>query len=126
MTPDEPEITLGTLHGDLGAMRGDIADLKTTMIKGFAGMPTRAQSDEMLRVLREGNRRTDERLAELDVRGREQHLELDRRIREQHLETQQALRALTESQHTLSTDVTRLIARIDAIIRGRNNGEPSS
>lgn len=39
---------------------------------------------------------------------------LDLRIREQHFETQQVLHALA------------LIARIDALIRGRSNGEPAA
>ena len=40
--------------------------------------------------------------------------QLDLRIREQHSETQQVLHALA------------LIARIDALIRGRSNGEPAA
>jgi len=60
MAEGEPEVTLNTLHGDLGELKGDVRglrgevrDLKATMIAGFAGMPTRASSEEMIRLLRE-------------------------------------------------------------------------
>jgi hypothetical protein len=143
MAAGDTEVTLRTLHGDLttgfadvkaaiadakGAigdlrseMRAGSADLKATMITGFAGLPTREQSEEMLRILRDGNRRTDERFTHLDVR-----------TRDQHLETQQALRALVEGQRlliegqrSLTDEIRRLIARIDAFLRGRGNGEPA-
>ena len=81
----------------------------------------------MIRLLREGHRLQDTRFTQLDGR-----------IREQHLETQQVLHALVEGQHGLttevrtlttevkglSTDIKGLVGRIDALIRGRNNGEP--
>lgn len=143
MAEGNPEVTLGTLHGDLatgfGAMRAGFADLKAamhagfadmkvTLVTGFAGLPSRESSEEMIRLLREGNRLQEMRFTQLDGR-----------IREQHLETQQVLHTLTESHALLaeeqrglatktaglSTDVTRLIARIDALLRGRSdNGEP--
>jgi hypothetical protein len=57
---------------------------------------------------------------------------LDIRIREQHLEAQQVLRALIEGQRLMidgqrlwSDDLRALIARIDALIRGRGNGHPT-
>ncbi len=126
MAEGNPDVTLDTLHGDLAGlrteMRSGFADLKTTMITGFAGFFTRDQGEEMLRVLREGNRRNDEGFTELDVR-----------IREQHLETQQALHALVEGQRLLiegqrmmSDDVKAIRARIDAFIRGRSDGEPTA
>jgi hypothetical protein len=155
MTEDTPDVTLGTLHGDLadlqgemragfadlkgemrtgfadlkGEMRAGFADLKTTLVVGFSRLPTRESSEEMVRLLRAGNRLNEERFTHLDIR-----------IREQHLETQQVLHALVEGQRlmiegqqSLSTEVKglsaaikALIARIDALIRGRNNGEPSS
>ena len=163
MDHDNPEdVTLGTVHQDLqagfadlkgevrsgfvdlkGEMRSGFGDMKATMIAGFRGMPTREQSDEMIRLLREGNRHQDERFAQLDAR-----------IREQHLETQHVLRALAESQRALldgqralqegvralhegvlalqesaralRDDMRALIARIDALIKGRGNGAPSS
>jgi outer membrane murein-binding lipoprotein Lpp len=144
---------VGALRGDVGALRGDVgalssevgelrgeiragfADLKTTMITGFAGMPTRESSEEMVRLLREGNRLQEVRLAHLDVA-----------LRDQHAETRQVLHAIAESHQLfaeeqrqlssevrgvstdirgLSADIKALIVRIDALIRGRNDGEPA-
>ena len=146
MAEGDAEVTLSTLHDDLAGaraelqdgfsdvkgelrtgfadlkteMRAGFADVKTTLITGFTQLPTRESSEEMVRLLREGNRRQDERFAQLDMR-----------MREQHLETQATLHAIAESQrvlvdgqHSLSADIKALIARIDALIRGRNNGEP--
>jgi hypothetical protein len=139
MAEGTPDVTLGTLHDDLtdlkgemgglkaemGGLRADVralfTDLRATVIAGFANMPTRDQSDEMLRIVRENNRIHEERLARLDAT-----------VRTQHLETQQALHALADAQRGLSESQQRLIeenrallARIDAIIRRRNNGGPS-
>jgi hypothetical protein len=131
MAAGDPEVTLRTLHGNLTTgfadVKGAIADLEATMITGFAGLPPREHGEEMLRILRDGNRRNDERFTHLDVR-----------IREQHLETQQALHALIEGQRLLlegqrtlatSTDVKELTAEvrrfIDGFLRGRGNGEPA-
>ena len=147
--PGHPDVTLGTLHEDLTAgfaetramraemragfadlkvtltegfretremraeMRAGFADLKTTLVKGFAGLPTRESSEEMVRLLRESNRLQETRFTQLDVT-----------IREQHLETQQVLRAVAENQRGLSADIKALIARIDALIRGRGDGSP--
>jgi len=58
------EVTLTTLHQDLTAgfggmremrveMRAGLADLKVTLIAGFAGLPSRESSEEMVRLLRE-------------------------------------------------------------------------
>ena len=70
-------VTLDTLHEDLtqgfAEMRSGLGDLKATLIAGFRGLPTRESSEEMVRLLREGNR-----------------------------------------------------ARIDALLRGRSNGEPAA
>jgi hypothetical protein len=151
MAGGDSEVTLETLHGDLtagfadlkgefahlkGEMRAGFADVKATLVTGFGRLPTRESSEEMVRLLREGNRLQAERFTQLDVR-----------IREQHLETQQVLHALVEGQRflidgqrllvdgqqSLSTEVKglsamikALIARIDALIRGRNNGEPTA
>ena len=106
------------MRGGFAEMRGGFADLKTTLISGFRNLPTRESSEEMVRLLRESNRLQEERFTQLDLR-----------TREQHLETQQALhtlvegqRQLVEGQRDLSGDIKALIARIDAIIRGRGNG----
>lgn len=125
MTERSPDdVTLHTLHEDLTAgfaeMRSGFADLKATLITGFRGLPSRESSEEMVRLLREGNRLSEARLTQLDLR-----------IREQHFETQQVLHALVEGQRllidgqrSLSADIKALIVRIDALIRGRGNGEP--
>jgi hypothetical protein len=145
--PGHQDVTLQTLHDDLtvgfGEMRVGFADLKATLVAGFAGLPSRESSEEMVRLLREGNRLQEARFAQLDVR-----------IREQHLETQQVLHALVESHRILtgevrtlageirslaneirnlrsvvevmSADIKALVARIDALIRGRGNGSPSA
>ena len=156
MTEQSPDdVTLLTLHEDLtigfadvraemrsgfgdlkGEIRSGFADLKITLIAGFRNVPTRESSEEMERLLREGNRLNEKRFSHLDVR-----------IREQHFETQQALHALVEGQRrlvegqhqlaesqrrqsddqrSLSADIKALIARIDALIRGRDNGEPAA
>ena len=120
MTARNPEdVTLFTLHDDLTT---GFADLKTTLITGFRSLPTRESSEEMVRLLREGNRLNEGRFAQLDLR-----------IREQHFETQQVLHALVEGQRllldgqrSLSADIKALIARIDALIKRRDNGEPAA
>jgi hypothetical protein len=110
-------------------MRAGFGDLKATMVAGFRSLPTRESSEEMVRLLREGNRLDETRFVQLDLR-----------IREQHLETQQVLHAVVESQRqllegqrmlgeeqrSLSADIRALIARIDGLIRGRDNGEPAA
>jgi hypothetical protein len=98
-----------------GEMRAGFGDLKATLVTGFASLPTRESSEEMIRLLRESNRPQEERFTQLDLR-----------IREQHLEIQHVLRALVESQRTLSADIKALIVRLDALIRGRGDGSPTS
>jgi hypothetical protein len=134
--PDSGEVTLATLHADLTAgfgemragfgelreeMRAGFGDLKTTLVRGFAGLPTREWSEEMIRLLREGNRLQETRFTQLDAT-----------LREQHLETQQTLHALAEGQRTLveehrllSGEVRGLGARIDALLRRRGDGGPA-
>ena len=94
MAESKPEaVTLDTLHEDLkagfadlkGEVQGGFTDLKTTLVAGFRNMPTREDSQEMIRLLREGNRLNEERFTQLDLR-----------IRQQHFETHQILRALAE------------------------------
>ncbi|MGH7312887.1 MAG: hypothetical protein ACREJV_06930 [Candidatus Rokuibacteriota bacterium] len=124
--PERPEVTLSTLHEDLaagfGEMRAGFADLKTALVGGFGNLPTRESNDEMVRLLREANRLHAERFTPIDVR-----------IREQYLEAQQVLRAVIEGhrlmidgQRILSDDLRALIARIDALIRGRGDGNPAA
>jgi hypothetical protein len=99
-------------------MRARFADLKTTLVVGFRSLPTRESSEEMVRLLREGNRLREERFTQLDVR-----------IREQHLETQQVLhavadgqRVLLEGQQSLTGEIRALVARLDTLIDRRGNG----
>lgn len=124
MAKGKPErVRLNTAHKDLRSgfadlkaeVRTGFADLKVTLITGFQGLPTREASDEMVRLLRENNRIQEERLTQLDVR-----------IREQHLEIQQVLRAVAEGVQTFSADIQALIARLDALIKGRGDGSPAS
>ncbi len=51
--PDPKETTLSTLHQDL---REGFADVKATLVEGFRGLPTREQSQEIIRLLQERNR----------------------------------------------------------------------
>jgi hypothetical protein len=114
------------LRGDIGGlkdeMRAGFADLKATMIAGFSRMTTREQTEEMLRLLREMNRSQEAQFA--DLHGY---------LRAQQLENQALLRQLVEGQiqlvaenRSVSSEVRALVVRIDAIIRGRNNGAPGA
>ena len=141
MTERNPDnVTLYTLHEDLTAgfaeMHSGFADLKATLIVGFRGLATRESSEEMVRLLQEGNRLNEARFTQLDLRTREQHFEtqqvLQALVEGQHLliDGQRLLvdgqRLLVDGQRSLSADIKALIARIDALIRGRNNGEPEA
>ena len=145
MTERNPDdVTLVTLHEDLTtgfadlktAMTTGFADLKTTMIAGFRSLPTRESSEEMVRLLREGNRLNEQRFTQLDLRIREQHFETQQVLhavvegQRQLVEGQRQLvegqRLLLEGQRSLSADIKALIARLDALIRGRDDGEPAA
>ncbi len=150
--PDD--VTLNTLHEDL---RSGFGDLKATLIAGFRSLPTRESSEEMVRLLREGNRLNEERFTQLNLRIREQHFETQqglhaivegqRRLVEGQHRLVEGQRQLVEGQHrlvegqhqlveaqrlmidgqrNLSADIKALIARLDALIRGRDNGEPAA
>src|SRR5215470_7488191 len=116
---DTPDVTLETLHGDLTDLKGDVsglrgevragfADLETTMITGFAGMPTRESSEEMIRLLRENNRLTGERFTHLEGQVAEGFTRLGVLMREQHVETQQTLGSLV---HEIKRLVDSLVRR---------------
>ena len=53
------DVTLNTLHADLTGgfteMRSGLADLKMALVTGFRSLPNRESSEEMIRLLREGN-----------------------------------------------------------------------
>jgi hypothetical protein len=137
--PGQDDVTLGTLHEDLRAgfaeMRSAFADLKLTLVTGFRSLPSRESSEEMVRLLREGNRLQQERVAQLDLRIREQHLEIQQVLhavvegQRLLIEGQHGLiegqHGLIEGQRSLSADIKALIARLDALIRGRDDGEPT-
>jgi len=66
------DVTLSTLHEDLtaglaemrtgfGDLKGEVREVKTTLIAGFRSLPSRESSDEMVRLLREGNRLQEQR-----------------------------------------------------------------
>jgi hypothetical protein len=136
--PDD--VTLNTLHEDLtkgfAEMRSGFGDLKATLIAGFRSLPTRESSEEMVRLLREGNRLNEERFTQLDLRTREQHLETQqvlhaivegqRQLIESQRQVLEAQRLMIDGQRSLSADIKALIARLDALIRGRDNGEPAA
>ena len=136
--PDD--VTLNTLHEDLttgfAEMRSGFGDLKATLIAGFRSLPTRESSEEMVRLLREGNRHNEERFTQLDLRIREQHFEAQqvlhaivegqRQLVESQRQLVEAQRLMVDEQRRLSADIKALIARLDALIRGRDNGEPAA
>src|SRR6266508_118252 len=99
-------VTLRTLHQNLGAVKV----LLTTGLRAFP----QDWPGEVLRTLRENNRLSEARFAQLDGT-----------LREQAIETHTILRAVADGQRQLSADMRALIARIDALIRGRGNGAPT-
>ena len=118
MADDTREVTLGTLHQDLGELKEGIRDglgeLKALIATGIRALPPPEWPAEVIRLLSETNRLNEERFTQLDLL-----------IREQVLETHGILRALAEGQRGLSEDIRALIARIDALIKGREDGSPS-
>ncbi|MBI4536588.1 MAG: hypothetical protein HY712_01370 [candidate division NC10 bacterium] len=141
---DREEVTVSTLHEDLetgfadlkGEVRGGftdlkgevqagfadlkagIADVKVTLVTGFRNMPTREDSQEMIRLLRENIRLQEERPTQLDARMREQHFETHQIPRS----LAQSQRAMSEEVRGLSADIKALIARLDALIKDRGDG----
>ena len=144
MTERHPQdVTLSTLHEDLTAgfaemrtgfadLKGEVREVKTTLIAGFRTLPSRESSEEMIRLLREGNLLQEERFTQLDLRSRERHLEAQQVLHATAegqrllIEGQRSLvegqRSLVEEQRSLSAEIRALIARLDALIRGRGNG----
>jgi hypothetical protein len=112
MLEENPDITLNTLHEDLttgfAEMRSGFGDLKATLIAGFRSLPTRESSEEMVRLLREGNRLNEERFTQLDLR-----------TREQHLETQQVLHAIAEGQRQLVDSQRQLMEGQRQLMEGQ-------
>jgi len=127
-------VTLQTLHQDLGTV-------KVLLTTGLSAFPKDWPGD-VLRTLRENNRLSEARCAQLDVTLREQAIEThtilravadgQRQIVDSQRDLAESQRLLVEGQHQLveeqrqlSADMRALIARIDALIRGRGNGAPS-
>jgi len=120
------EVTLQTLHQDLG----DVKALIATGLKAFSP----EWPGEVIRLLREMNRLSEERFTRLDVTIREQALETHGILRaladgqRQLVEGQRQLvgeqRQLVQGQRSLSEEIRALIARIDALIKGREDGSP--
>src|SRR5262249_60033296 len=117
-----------SLTGGFAEMRSGLADLQVTLVTGFRGLATRESSEEMVRLLREGNRLHEERFTQLDIRIREQHLENQQTLhtlgdgQRLLLDGQQRLvesqQRLVESQRGLSADMKALLARLHPLIRG--------
>jgi hypothetical protein len=142
------DVTLQTLHEDLGGLRADLRDLTALIASGLRALPPEWPGD-VSRLLRETNRLNEERFAQLDVAIREQALEVHTILRalaegqrqlvegqRQLIEGQRQLvegqrqlvqeqRQLVLGQRGLSEDIRALVARIDALIKGRGDGGPS-
>ena len=127
-------VTLQTLHQDLGAV-------KVLLTTGLRAFPQDWPGD-VLRTLRDNNRLSEARFAQLDVALREQAIEThtilravadgqrqivdsQRDLAESQRQLVEGQRQLVEEQRQLSADMRALIARIDALIRGRGNGAPT-
>jgi uncharacterized protein (DUF3084 family) len=127
-----PEVTLHTLHQDLGEVRSDLREVKTDIREVKALLTTRLPAPdwpgEMLRTLRENtqfSRENTQLLRENNRISEERFTRLDVTLREQAIETHTVLRTVAEGQRQLSADTRALIARIDALIRGRGDGAPA-
>jgi len=138
--PDQ-NVTLGTLHEDLRDLKGDVRDLTAVVASAVRAFPPEWPG-EVIRVLRETNRLSEERFTQLDIALREQALETQtslravaeslravaenlRAIAESHRAVEESQRLLHEEQRQLSAEIRALVARIDALIRGREDGGAS-
>lgn len=128
-----PEVTLHTLHQDLGEVKADLGEIKTDMreVKGLLAtrLPPADWPGEMLRATRENTqlqRENTHLLRESNRLSEERFTRLDITLREQTIETHSILRALAEGQRQVWTEIRALITRIDALIRGRGDGSPAA
>ncbi len=120
-------VTLHTLHQDLGEVGSDLREVKALLTAGLRPLPT-DWPGEILRTLRENtqlSRENTQLLRESNRLSEERFPRFDVTLREQASETHTILRAVAEGQRELSADMRALIARIDALIRGRGDGSPS-
>ena len=136
------EVTLHTLHQDLGGVRSDLREVRALLTAGLRPFPpewpgemlrTVRENTQLLRentqLLRENNRLSEERFTRLDGTLREQAIETHtilRALAEGQRQLAEGLRQLAEGLRQLSADMRALIARIDALIRGRGDGSPAS
>ena len=128
------EVTLHTLHQDLGGVRSDLREVKVLLTAGLRAFPPEWPG-EMLRTARENTqflRENSQLLRENNRLSEERFTRLDGTLRDQAIETHTILRALAEGQRQLAeglrqlaAEMRALIARIDALIRGRGDGSPS-
>jgi chromosome segregation ATPase len=106
----EMKTDIGEIKTDIGEIKTDMHEMKTDMreVKVLVASGVRAfpadWPGEVVRLLRENNRLTEGRFAQLDVT-----------LREQALETNSVMRAVV-------AELRALITRIDALIRGRRDG----
>jgi X-X-X-Leu-X-X-Gly heptad repeat protein len=147
-----PDVTLATLHEDLrdlgSGIRTDLRELTALIASGLRALPPDFPG-EAIRLLREINRLNEERFAQPDVALREQALETHtilraladgqrqlvegvrqlvegvRQLAEGVRQIAEEQRQLVFGQRGLSDDIRALIARIDALIRGRGDGGPA-
>ncbi len=114
------EVTLGTLHLDLGGR-------KALIVTGTRALPPPEWPGEVVRLLRETNRLNEERVTQLDATRREQVLETHdilRALAESRRQLVECQRQLFDGIRFLSEEIRALIARIDALIKGREDGSP--
>lgn len=130
----DPEVTLRTLHQDLGEVKALVTAGLRAFPPDWPGEMLRTLrentqlSRENTQLLRESNRLSEERFTRLDVTLREQAIETHtilRAVGEGQGRIVDSQRQLVETQRLLSADMRALIARIDALIRGRGDGSPS-
>jgi hypothetical protein len=99
----EVKADIGEMKTDMREMKTDMREVKVLVASGLRAFPA-DWPGEVVRLLRENNRLTEGRFAQLDVT-----------LREQALETNTVMRAVV-------AELRALVTRIDALIRGRGDG----
>ena len=105
---------------DLGELTGDLRVLKALVASRIRAFPPEWPG-EAVRFLRETNFLKEERFAQLDAAIREERLEIPTWL----WALADSQRQLVEGQRALSEDIPALIARLDALTKGRGGGSPS-
>ena len=127
MLANEPSVQARELSSDIASLR----ETSARLVRHDQELEALQQRCAVMRDEIAGVRAEIETLRSEGLLGDdERFVDLDARIRQQHLENHQALNALIDSQRllidgqrTMSDDVKAIRARMDAFIRGRNNGE---